>query len=75
MELMRAFREYKEKVKAIWHILTDDEYAIYTVTIKDDKIIKGRNCNIISDNASDFFLKTICKFNNKYIEKNNTKIN
>lgn len=56
----------KEKLKAIWHIITDDEYAIYTVTVKNGKRVKGRSSCLISDNASDLFLETVVEFTDKY---------
>lgn len=61
----------KEKIKAIMHIITDDEYAIYTVTVKNGKWIKGNGHCIISDNASDLFLETILTFTDKYRKNEN----
>lgn len=56
----------KEKMKAIKHIITDDEYVIYTVTVKNYERVKGRSCCLISDNASDVFLQSIVEFTEKY---------
>ncbi|WP_321331854.1 hypothetical protein [uncultured Bacteroides sp.] len=56
-----------EKIKAIWHIITDDEYATYTITIKNGKRVEGRSSCFISDNASTMFLDTIVEFTSKYI--------
>lgn len=46
----------KEKLKAIYHIIFDKEYIVFTVTVMDKKL-KGR-CALISDNASNIFLET-----------------
>jgi len=66
-----------EKLKAIWHIITDDEHAIYTITIDRNKMVRKRNCCIISDNASDLFLQNVVEFTDKYrkgiLEENNNK--
>lgn len=43
-------KRFKEKIKAIWHIITDSEYIIFTATIKNNKLQSG--CALISDNAS-----------------------
>ena len=56
----------KEKLKGIWHIITDDEYVIYTVTIKNGKRVKDRCSCLISDNASDLFLENVVVFIDKY---------
>lgn len=59
-------KRLREKLKAIRHIITDDEYAIYTVTIKNGKRVAGKTCCLISDNASSFFIDAIIKFTDKY---------
>ena len=59
----------KEKLKAIWHIITDDEYAIYTVTVKNGVRVKGRSACLISDNASGLFLETIVEFTGKCLDR------
>lgn len=46
----------KEKLKAIYHIIFDKEYIVFTVTVKNQRL-KGR-CALISDNASNIFLET-----------------
>lgn len=46
----------KEKLKAIYHIIFDKEYIVFTVTVKDEKL-KAR-CALISDNANNIFIKT-----------------
>ena len=66
--MKNKMKEIREKAKAIWHIITDKEYAIYTVTTKDNKRV--RTCCIISDNASKTFLKCIVEFTQKYNPKN-----
>ena len=55
-------KRLKEKLKAIRHIITDDEYAVYTVTVKDGKRVKGRSCCFISDNASELFIDCVIEF-------------
>lgn len=64
-------KKLKEKLKAIYHIIMDDEYAVYTVTIKNGKRVKGKTCCLISDNASKIFLETIVEFTKKIHEKIN----
>lgn len=59
-------KRLKEKLKAIWHIITDDEYAVYTITVKDGKVVRSRICFLISDNASELFIDCIIKFTEKY---------
>lgn len=46
----------KEKFKAIYHVIFDKEYIVFTVTVMD-KQLKG-GCALISDNASDIFIQT-----------------
>ena len=64
-------KRLKEKLKAIWHIIADDEYAVYTITVKDGKVVRNRICCISSDNASKLFIDCIIKFSEKY--KNGSK--
>lgn len=45
----------KEKLKAIYHIILDKEYIVFTVTVKDKKH-KARVA-LISDNASNVFIR------------------
>lgn len=59
-------KRLKEKIKAIWHIITDSEYAVYTLTLKNGKRVNGRCACLISDNASTLFLKCIVEFTEKY---------
>lgn len=66
-------KTFKEKAKAIWHIITDSEYAVYTVTIKDGKRVESRACCIISDNASETFLSSIARFTNKVLYNDKSK--
>lgn len=54
----------KEKLKAIWHIITDKEYIVFTVTIKNN--VRKRACALISDNASKIFMDSIIEFLPKY---------
>lgn len=60
-----------EKLKAIYHIITDNEYAVYTVTVKNG--IRKRSSCLISDNASPVFLSCVIDFNTKYITTNDPK--
>lgn len=55
----------KEKLKAIWHIIADKEYAVFTVTIKNGKRVRGRACCIISDNASKPFINSLKTYVNE----------
>ena len=55
----------KEKLKAILHIVVDNEYAVYTVTVKNG-VRKTSSC-LISDNASNVFLYSIVDFTRRYI--------
>lgn len=49
-------KRFKEKLKAIWHIIIDKEYIVFTVTIKANK---RKSCAaLISDNASRVFVET-----------------
>ena len=68
---MKQMKKLKEKLKAIRHIITDGEYAVYTITVKDGKVIRNRICCLISDNASELFIDCIIKFTEKY--KNGSK--
>lgn len=65
---MKAFIE---KMKGIYHILKDKEYAIYTITteIKSGEIKRKSDCCIISDSASPLFLDTISQFTKEYSDK------
>lgn len=58
---------FREKLKGIWHIITDNEYVILTVTIKNNK--RTRCAALISDNASKTFIDAAIKF--LQIEKKN----
>lgn len=61
-----------EKFVAIYYIITNSEYAIYTTTDKSDK--RRSNC-IVSDNASSLFLNNIITFTGKIIKmRQNGKI-
>ena len=62
-------KRLKEKIKAIWHIITDDEYAVYTITVKDGKQVRGKSCCFISDNSSELFIDCIIKFTENYKKK------
>lgn len=46
----------KERLKAIYHIIFDKEYIVFTVTMKNQKI--KSICALTSDNASDIFIET-----------------
>lgn len=63
-------KRLKEKLRAILHIITDDEYAVYTVTVKNGKRVRGKSCCFISDNASKIFLETIIEFTDNYSKAN-----
>jgi len=53
-------RQIKEKLKAIWHIITDKEYAVFTVTAKNGKMASG--CCLVSDVPSKPFIMAIDEF-------------
>lgn len=50
-------KRIKEKLKCIWHIIKDKEYAIFTGTSKDKRASSA--CAIISDNASLPFIRSV----------------
>lgn len=56
---MSKIKNVIERLKMIRHIITDDQYALYTMTVKDNKTISGRNCCYTSDGASDVFFDSI----------------
>lgn len=61
-------KRIKEKIKAIWYVITDSEYAVFTVTVKNN--VRTRSACLISDNSSSVFLKSIIKFTSEYSKKN-----
>lgn len=65
-------KRFKEKTKAIWHILKGAQYAVFVVNdgyIDSDTTPSKAAC-LISDNAEDFFLESIIEFTEKYIREN-----
>lgn len=57
----------KEKLKAIYHIIFDKEYIVFTVTVMDKKL---KSCAaLISDNASNVFLETAIEVLRRNIKK------
>lgn len=61
----------KEKLKAIKHIIQGGQYAVYVINDGYTIGCKGKACCVISDNASDLFLKTVIEFTTKCIEERN----
>lgn len=61
---MKYIKEFFWKLKAIYHILHDGEYAVYSVTVKRKNGItkRGSSCCITSDNISHVFLDTIINY-------------
>jgi len=61
---MKHINELFWKLKAIYHILHDGEYAVYSVTVKRKNGItkRGSSCCITSDNISHVFLDTIINY-------------
>ena len=57
---------FKEKLKAIYHIIKDKEYAVYTVTVTNGERVSSA-C-LISDNASNVFIQSIIKFTSDYFK-------
>lgn len=49
-------KRFKEKLKAIYHIICDKEYAVFTGTSINKKVVSC--CAIISDNASKAFVES-----------------
>ena len=64
---MKYLKEFFYKIKAIYHILHDGEYAVYSVTArrKNGIIKRGSCCCITSDNISHIFLDTIIDYSRK----------
>lgn len=58
-----------EKLKIIWHLFRDEEYAFYSATVKDGKRVKGRTSCYISDNATDIFLNSVSEFSEILIQE------
>lgn len=61
-------KRFKEKAKAIWHILKGGQYAVYVINngyVNKETTPKKAAC-LISDNASDMFLETIVEFTDRY---------
>ena len=57
-------KRFKQKIKAIQHILRGGQYAVFVID-KDyinPKTTPNKTAYLISDNASDFFLKSISEF-------------
>lgn len=56
-----------EKIKAIYHIFKDKEYAIYTVTVreKNGKVKRTSSCCFLSQKISHVFLDTIIDYSGK----------
>ena len=65
--LMKHLKEFFWKIKAIYHIFHDGEYAVYSITVKRKRgIVKHEGgCCIISDNISHFFLDTIIDYSER----------
>lgn len=64
---MKHLKEFFLKLKAIYHIFHDGEYAVYSVTVKrkDGVVKRGSSCCIMSDNISHVFLDTIIDYSGK----------
>ena len=56
---MSKIKNVIERLKMIRHIITDDQYALYTMTSKEGKVVSGRNCCYKSENESDVFFDSI----------------
>lgn len=50
-------KRVKEKLKCIWHIIKDKEYAVFTGTSKNKRV--SSTCAITSDNISVPFLRSV----------------
>lgn len=53
---MKWIKRVKEKLKAIYHILIDSEYIVFTITMRNSK--RKSSSALISDNATDVFVET-----------------
>jgi len=67
--IINIMKRIIEKIRCIWHIIRDDEYAVYTITIKDGKRVHNKTCCFISDNASKIFLECIRVFTGEKINE------
>lgn len=56
-------KRFKEKVKAVFHIIFDREYIVFTVTVKDNE--RKSLCALISDNASKILIDTTIRVLNE----------
>lgn len=61
-------KQIKEKYKAIKHILMGGQYAVYVINDGYTPGCKGKAACLISDNASELFLRTIVEFTQKVID-------
>lgn len=50
-------KRFKEKLKAIYHIIFDREYIVFAITVKNNK--RTSSCALISDNASIIFMDAV----------------
>ena len=57
-------KRLKEKLKCIWHIIRDKEYAVFTGTVKNNRVLSC--CAIVSDNATKEFKEAIIELLNNY---------
>ena len=69
---MKHLKEFFWKLKAIYHIFHDGEYAVYSVTVKrkDGVMTRGNCCCITSDNISHVFLDTIIDYSETLKKEN-----
>lgn len=57
-------KRFKEKLKAIWHIIKGGQYDVYVINdgYVNSKTTPNKAVCLISDNASDMFLDCIIEF-------------
>ena len=69
----KDMKRFKEKPKAIWHILKGGQYAVFVVNngYVDFDTTPNKAACLIPDNAEEFFLESIVEFTEKYIVENN----
>ena len=69
---MEYLKEFFWKIKAIYHIFHDGEYAVYSVTVKKKKgvVKRGSSCCIMSHNISHVFLDTIIDYSETLKKEN-----
>lgn len=68
-------KRFKEKVKAIRHILKGGQYAVFVVNngYVDFDTTPNKAACLISDNAEEYFLESIIEFTENYLNEKKSK--